>query len=526
MNFTRSTPHFHPLPAAVMLLSALLFLAACTPPAAQEPSLPVAALFSNPATIIGDGLRVTSLDGQWDGYGEAVAIRGDLAVVGASEWNYSGDGYAYVYRHVDGVWQEEAQLAASDRNPVPPTEARGLRGQRFGSAVALGDNILAVGAPGTDPTFGGAVYIYAYNGQTWTETAKLVPAGDNRDDSLTEPEWLKFGRMPRRTFGQLLALHGDTLAVGGDAYARTITLFARAGGVWRHQATLDVPARNNHELYMVSMDLFGDTLALGAYYVDHDQPDPQSSNHLLNGESAVYLYERRDGVWHQPLQLELEHPDALFFREARLGPAIALQGSEGRATRLAVGLPGFPDLSAFADLRDASLLSGSAENEDPIPDFPPSPHQVGTVTILQRASGDDWRPAAILTPATDDALPGPGLAFQTPEAGIFDEERLRELVFPGRWYSSNPAITFFGATVDFDGDRLSVTSGFANTAHVFEFDGGLWRYLARVSPTDQEVTEDYAVVAALSGDALLFGAPGEFGNSAYFFSLAPQSAGH
>lgn len=509
-----------------LVLTALLALFACQPAPGQNGAAVTPTAFDEPVTAIHDGLRVTSIDSEWDGYGEAVAIRGDVAVIGASEWNYSGDGYAYVYRRVNGAWQEEAQLAASDRNPVPPTEARGLKGQRFGSAVALGDGMLVVGAPGTDSAFGGAVYVYEYNGQSWTETAKLVPTGDIHYDPRTEPEWLKSGRMPRRTFGQLLALHGDTLAVGGDAYARTVTIFTRAEGSWQQSATIDIPARDDHELYMVSMDLFGDTLALGVYYVDHDQPDRNYSS-LFNGQSAVYLYERRDGAWHQPLQVELEHADALFNREARLGPTVALEGSEGRATHLAVGLPGFPDLSAFSDLRDAPMLVGRAaggvEHEEPIPGYPPSPHQVGTVTILQRVADGDWQQQAVLTPATGEALPQPGFLFvsdPTVLATIYEPVNLSRMVFPGHWYSSDPATTFFGATVDLDGDRLAVTSGFANATHVFQRqeDGG-WRYLAYIQSGDGEVTEDYAQIVALSGDTVLLGTPGEFGNSAVFFHV-------
>lgn len=515
----RSPAHPH---TAFMLLVALLALFACRP-GVGDGGPPVApTTFDDPVAAIDDGLRVTSTDGEWDGYGEAVDVRGDVALVGASEWNYSGDGYAYVYRRLDGVWQEEAQLVASDRNPISPREARGLKGQRFGSDVALGDGILAVGAPGTNPDFGGAVYIYEYDGHSWIEAAKLVSDATDSDAPRSELDWLVFGRMPRRSFGQLVALHGDTLAVGGDGYARTVTIFEHEDGIWQRGATLDIPARDNSDLYMVSMDLFGHTLALGAYYVARDQPDRELHN-LLKGESVVFVYERRDGNWQELLQYEPEHADALFLREARLGPAVALEGSEGQATTLAIGFPGFPDLSAIADLRDAPFLTGMGDQDEPIPGFPPSAHQVGTVTIFERTADGAWQQQAVLTPATGEELPQPGFAFTadpTTLASQFEPENLARMVFPGHLYSSDPAISFFGATVDLDADRLAVTSGFANTTHIFQQqEDGAWHYQARIQSKDGEVTEDYAQIVAISGDTVLLGTPGEFGNSSVFFHI-------
>ena len=52
----------------------------------------------------------------WDRFGGSVDIHGDAAVVGAYRDNDAGTnaGAAYVYRHTNGSWQQEAQLLASD----------------------------------------------------------------------------------------------------------------------------------------------------------------------------------------------------------------------------------------------------------------------------------------------------------------------------------------------------------------------------------------------------------------------------
>ncbi len=515
------------------LLVALVILVACQEAQGQAQAPVTPSRFEASAASSSNGQRVRPADSQWDGFGEAVAVQGDVAVIGASEWNYSGEGYAYIYRRVDGAWQEEARLAAEDRSPIPPQERRPLPGQRFGSDVALDGNLLAVGAPGAD-RMAGAVYVFEYEGQTWRQTAKLSPPqGDEPRNSgeqgaAVQKEWLVFGRMPRRQFGQLVALHGHRLAVGGDAQASAVYLFEREAHGWQLQATLGIPQREGSDLYMLNMDLYGDSLALSVYYVSEEQP--YALYGLLLGEVVVHLYELVDGRWAETLQYRPAGEAPLFLREARLGAAVALEGIGDEATRLAIGLPGFPDLSGLSS--DLRFFVGSAVGSAPDANeqattagFPPSPHQAGIVTLYERDRDGAWQEAAILMLADEDDMPEGGLFFQTPTEGMFDEERLREMVFPGYFWSSDPVTTFFGATVDLDGQRLAVTSGFAGATHLFARDAdGAWRYEAAVRYDDGQVTEDYAHIVALSGQSLLLGTPGEFGNSAVFFDLTATLA--
>jgi hypothetical protein len=88
-------------------------------------------------------------------------------------------------------------------------------------------------------------------------------------------------------------------------------------------------------------------------------------------------------------------------------------------------------------------------------------------------------------------------------------------------FSEAPETSFFGATVDLDGDQLAVTAGFANATYVFEHQDGDWVYRFSVKPGQEkiELWEDSAQVVRISGQTLLLGTPSEFGNSAYVFSL-------
>ena len=94
-------------------------------------------------------------------------------------------------------------------------------------------------------------------------------------------------------------------------------------------------------------------------------------------------------------------------------------------------------------------------------------------------------------------------------------------VFPGHLWSANPEISFFGATVDLDGDQLAVTGGFANATYIFERGGKGWVYRFSIKPINEklELWEDFAQVVKIDGHTLLLGTPSEFGNSAYVFDL-------
>lgn len=101
----------------------------------------------------------------------SMARVGNLAVLGSSNENT-----AYVYRRANGKWVAEDKLM-----PL------GDIGRSFGEAVALSDDMIAIGAP--DDVYStratGAVYIYQRHGHVWLLERRLVP--DNA------PPGAKFG---------------------------------------------------------------------------------------------------------------------------------------------------------------------------------------------------------------------------------------------------------------------------------------------------------------------------------------------
>ncbi len=199
-----------------------------------------------------------------DSYGTAVAIDGDLAVVGA-ENVASGRGAAFVYRRVAGTWTQSVVLT--------PGEA--LEAQ-FGNAVSIQGGRIAVGAVTYQQT--GAAYVFDFIDGEWIQTARLVADEVQAHDR----------------FGYSLALDGDRLLVGADFHAPggsvaqgAAFLFALEGGEWKEQATLVGSESQSTDNFGVSVGLSGDWAFVGAF------------NHGEGREGAVFVFRYADGQWSQ-----------------------------------------------------------------------------------------------------------------------------------------------------------------------------------------------------------------------------------
>ncbi len=113
-----------------------------------------------------------------DEFGYAVAISGNVAVIGAYHQDDAGQnaGSAYVYRFDGTGWIEEAQLTASDPEP----------GALFGYSTFVDGDVILIGAYQEDNVApdAGAVYVFRYDTEEseWIEEAKLTnPDAESND---------------------------------------------------------------------------------------------------------------------------------------------------------------------------------------------------------------------------------------------------------------------------------------------------------------------------------------------------------
>ena len=203
-------------------------------------------------------------DGEcFDAFGVSLAIQGDVLVVGANLDDDGGDrsGSAYVYRYDGSGWQLETKLVASD----------GAEGDEFGHSVAIEDNVIVVGARHFFNGGAGAAYIFRFNGQEWSEEAKLEPS-DGQD--------LDF-------FGVDVGISGNTViagAPGNDEAANragAAYIFSFDGKVWGDEQKVFALAPAYNDKFGESVAINGD-LAIGGSHGD----DPTGSItvfRLVNG---------------------------------------------------------------------------------------------------------------------------------------------------------------------------------------------------------------------------------------------------
>jgi hypothetical protein len=217
-----------------------------------------------------------------DYFGYSVDISANRAVVGAyrDDDNGSNSGSVYVYRLDGDNWSLEAKLKASD----------GEINDWFGWAVAISGNTIVVGATGDRDAgdWTGSVYIYQYEGKSWTEQAKLLA-----DD--TGYYWEEFG------FDVAISADSNTVLIGankandngfksGAAY-----IFRFDGSNWVQQSKL--LASDGVELATfgnsVAISEDGNTAFIGV-------PGRDTSGYTAG---SVYVFEFEEGQWLQKQKL-------------------------------------------------------------------------------------------------------------------------------------------------------------------------------------------------------------------------------
>jgi len=192
-----------------------------------------------------------------DRFGEAVALDGGTAVIGAPQSNVItiDEGLAYVFTVDGGAWSEQARLEATQ------TQMQDW----FGSSVAICGETVVIGARFHDGVGGlnsGAAYVFVRSGTSWSQEAQLLA-----DDASVGDE-----------FGYSVAVDGDTALVGaptgtgiGGAY-----VFERTGTTWTQARKLIEPGANR---FGGAVELVGDRAAI-------------ARRNDLFGPGSVFLYDR------------------------------------------------------------------------------------------------------------------------------------------------------------------------------------------------------------------------------------------
>ena len=238
-----------------------------------------------------------------DEFGIGVAVDGDTMIVSAR--GESATGVVYIYERNEGGaenWGLVKRLVSEDA----------AEGDQFGGAVALSDDLLAVGAPGDDDInssvapgttkldASGSVYIFERNAggpNEWGQVAKLVASNGQIFEN----------------FGLAVSLSGNLLAVGawteevsevagGGASGGTQRIGVDSGftyvfernsdtGGWTEHVFIDSPRtpvstdEAFFDNYARRVAISGETLVVGASEEDANDVD----------QGSAYVYSRNEG---------------------------------------------------------------------------------------------------------------------------------------------------------------------------------------------------------------------------------------
>ena len=211
-----------------------------------------------------------------DGFGRAVAIDGDVAVVTANPmsafWGASPDypGAAYVYeRDASGTWQQTARLTS------PAGE-----GDLFGIDVDVEGNVIVVGA-----AFRYRAYVFEKLSGAWTQTDVLGDEGSPDGDGFS------------------VSIANGVIAVN-DNGQHGLVLYQRDGSGWERLAAYQ------NGLGEPDGDYLGPRVGLSPRFAIHgswgSDFDPQTP-------STAYIYDAGiTGDWANPVVTALPQPGASY----------------------------------------------------------------------------------------------------------------------------------------------------------------------------------------------------------------------
>jgi hypothetical protein len=255
----------------------------------------------------------TAVPGDLLGY--SVAVEGDTIAVGAPHDGQAGA--TYVFTRVGGPWKEQQKLRPSG----------GSAGATFGSAVALSQETLVVGATddSTEVDRAGSAYIFVRSGTTWSQQQRLVPSPASSGASV----------------GFAVALQGDEVLLGAPRVASIVSFaqtdpgevfaFRRTGQSWKQTARLRAMLPRTSDSFGSSLAVSDRALLIGACGDGSGArgvgADPSRRDRSYSG--AAYLYAKENEDWKLSAYLKAANADTndMFGASAALSGETVVVGA-------------------------------------------------------------------------------------------------------------------------------------------------------------------------------------------------------
>ncbi len=389
-----------------------------------------------------------------DNFGLSVSLSGNYAIIGSadSDWdsagtNYkSGAGNAYIWERnpSTGVWGRVKKLSPSGG----ATDSFRVASDFMGLSVGISGDYCVVASrdhdydstssPTTFLSSAGAAYIWERNSVgAWTQVKKI-----------TAPD-----RQGADQFSTRVAIDGTTIVVGAPGHDRDSAggnfksnagaawVYERVNGTWGFQKKLTPPntdsARVASDNFGASVAVSGDYIAVGANGQDWDS----AGGSFKSLAGAVYIFERRNGVWGYAKKLTPPNTDSARVGSDQFGQNLSLQG-----TTLVVGSVGQDYDSAGGNLA----------------------LQAGAAYIFERNNGV-WGYVKKLTPPTNTS----------------DSARKVGDGFSNSLDISGNYIIVGASQQDWDSSGVNYKST-SGAAYQFTKSNGVWGYSKKLSPPDTD----------------------------------------
>jgi len=258
-------------------------------------------------------------------FGASVAISGNTIVVGApgSVVNHTGSGAAYVFTMPQGGWSSENQTATL----YPSTPAKGAN---FGSSVAIDSTsgTIVVGSPDISDGSVGRLYVFTEPQSGWTDASETA--------SLSGGNGL----------GTSVGVSGDTVAGGAPLAAPPtppetrappppgeVDVYTMPQGGWTSTAT---PNAELVEATSTGADAMGTSVAIDGNTIVAGAPDASPNGNTDQG--AAFVFTMPAGGWSGTVNESAELTASDGAANDTLGSSVAIDGDT-----ILAGAPGHAD---------------------------------------------------------------------------------------------------------------------------------------------------------------------------------------
>ncbi len=360
----------------------------------------------------------------------------------------------------------------------------------FGASVSVDGNRMVIGAPNysLNTIKHGAVYVFDYDGTTWSESQILTPIDGNNDDQ----------------FGVSVSLSGSRLFIGANkdddaaTDAGVVFVYNFDGVSWQFSQKITADDVMPGYKFGGSLSVSGNRALIGYDWAGEDV-------NITAG--AAYIFEFNNNTWSQTASLFASDADEFD----NFGVSVSLDG-----TRALIG-------NSHND--DAGSDSGSAY----IFDFD-GINWLETKKLKASNAGFNHKFGSSVSLANNRALIGASgensSGDNTGAAYVFDFSNNSWTQTQKINATDAQANTKFGNSVNIAANRVlitAVTDSNKGAAYIFDFDGTNWNQTKKITAADGEASDFFGGSVSLSGNRVLIGAignddRGSGSGSAYIFT--------